>query len=981
MIFCPYIVVHSFIPKLSITLMRKSTLSVLFLLLAHTILLAQSSITQQSVMRWNGKGDFSDRFKCVKVDGNGDIVAAGYTVRNDSKRDIFVAKFGSATGSLVWTFVYNGLDNGDDEVNAMTLDGNNNIYIVGVVDNDATNDDVFTAKISAAGVLQWKQTYNYPQANEDDEGRHIALTNDNFVLVTGSSNSSSLDTTLNDFITLKYDNNGAQQWVTRFNGAANGSDEAERVASDANGDIFVLGRSYNGNDDDYATIKYNSAGVQQWLKIADRGKNDRPTDMALDAAGNCYVTGRSKLITFDYHTIKYNSSGTVVWTHTFNNSNEDRAISIAVDANQNVYVCGESIAGTQLNNFHTIKISANGTNAWLNAVYNHSANRDDLPVGMTIDAAGNVYVTGNVSINPTTTHIATLKYDTNGQQQWVAIYDNNGSANKSCEVSAIALNAQGNVFVVGYKEDGNGQRSALLMNYQNSGAVAWESGFEGGGDNADNIRAMAADASGNLYLAGYTNYKLQNRNTLLIKTNANGDTLWSRTLNGSSNRDDEWASVAIDPSGNIIVGGFMRLSGRNFDYFVAKYNANGDTLWTRAYNGAQSKSDKAADMALDAAGNIYLTGRTDNGVTPTTNYDMLTLKYNNNGALQWAKSYSSAGNIEDRGEKICVSPAGEVYAIGRIGVSATNNDVFVIKYDTNGTPQWTKSKGGTSNENDAPNDALFANNHLFVTGKLTNNLSLDDIFTMKLDANGGEVWTKVYDNAGKMDVGAALCRDNGGNVMVAAYSAFPASGLSEMVLLRYIDNGTEEWVKTYTASGSNYNVADDITTDAAGNILVAAHTEKSGSLWQNPDFRLLAYDGMGNLLATADYNGTGDSTDIPTNIFVNGGQIYIVGGSWGGVSQRDVALLRFNATLLGLAESHSYAGLSLYPNPASETLNISDKNGLVTEFRLYNNLGVEVLRAAPVQNSLDISQLPAGIYLYQALKDGDLLGSGKLMKE
>lgn len=954
----------------------------LILFILPILSFAQSSFTQQSATLYNGFGDFTDRYGALKVDNNGDIVAVGYTQKIGQKRDILVCKIAAASGTVLWSYTYNGIGDSDDEAQSLTIDAQNNIYFTGYVDDDLGND-VFTAKISASGVEQWHKTYNYIGGNQDDAGVSVVLDKANNVIVGGYSNSSSLDTTLNDYILIKYDNAGTELWNKRFNGAANGSDKAVKVVADASNGIFITGTSSNGNDDDYATLKYDANGNLLWTKTIDRGKNDRAVDMVIDGTGDIYVTGRSKALTYDYYTIKYSSTGNALWNHAFNNANDDRPLAMTVDGSGNVFITGQSIQGTQLYNYATIKISATGVTAWSNAIYSGAANLDDVPAAIGLDAAGNVFVTGYAGLTATSKNIITVKYDASGVQQWIATYDNNAATNKNCDANALVVGANGNVYVAGYGEGANMQRNALVINYNTSGAEVWTSLWNGQGDNSDNIRAMVGDGQGNLYLAGYTTYRAMDRNTLLVKTNANGDTLWTRTLDGTSHSTDEWAAVAIDPNGNIIVAGFMKYSGDSYDIQLAKYKPTGDTLWTRHYNGPQHKNDKGYDMKLDAAGNVYITGRSDNGITPTVNYDFLTVKYDNAGVFQWAKSYSSAGNWEDKGEKICVSSVGDVYVVGRVMLSATNEDIFVIKYDTNGNQQWTKSKVGSGGGQDKANAAVWWNNNLYVAGAVTN--TNVDMMTLKYDVSGTELWAKTYTTAND-DEALALTLDANGNIIIAGYSASIATGLGDVAVVKYDNAGNQLWAKTYNGTASLDDKADAITTDGTENIIIAAHSDLGTSSNSNADYMLLAYDGYGNLLTTQTYNGTGDSTDVPTTMLYNAGQVYVVGGSYGGASQRDIALVRYSASLTGLDADLVANNLAVFPNPCTETLhfllNTPTQTPLIV--RIFDLLGNELAStnlSSMQEQIIDMKHFTSGMYIYQVENESKLIVAGKIAKQ
>ncbi|MBK7631233.1 MAG: SBBP repeat-containing protein [Ignavibacteriales bacterium] len=139
---------------------------------------------------------------------------------------------------------------------------------------------------------EWVARYNGP-GDLNDISTDLAVDSEGNTYVTGRSFGGS---TSWDYATIKYDSAGVEQWVQRYNGTANGFDEATSIIIDNEDNVYVTGNIFGGGTrNDYATIKYNSDGVQEWVKIYNSPGNgdDRAKSIAVDNDGNIYVTGYS----------------------------------------------------------------------------------------------------------------------------------------------------------------------------------------------------------------------------------------------------------------------------------------------------------------------------------------------------------------------------------------------------------------------------------------------------------------------------------------------------------------------------------------------------------------------------------------------------------------------------------------------------------------------------------------------------------------
>jgi uncharacterized delta-60 repeat protein len=445
-----------------------------------------------------------------------------------------------------------------------------------------------------------------------------------------------------------------QEWVVRYNGPGNYNDNAESMVVDDLGNVYVTGHSDGGSSyQDYATTKYNSAGIEQWVvRYNGPGNyNDVPRAIAVDAFGNVYVTGYSygDGTGYDYTTIKYDSDGTEQWVVRYNGTGNgnDLAFAIAVDDMGNVYVTGECYNDDSCLDYTTIKYDGNGRQRWV-ATYNGPGNYNDSAKAIVLDAFRNVYVTGySYSDAMSCEDYATIKYNSSGRQLWAARYAGPSGPPYSAYdlATAIAVNESGEVYVSGYSDGGPTSYDYATIKYNSNGIEQWQARYNGSGDKYDYVTAMALDSSGGVYVTGYSNNDRTRQDYVTIKYDSFGNQLWKATYNGPANKDDRACNILVDHSNNVYVTGYSYDWNTSINYATIKYDFVGNEVWVAVYdgpsystvqsdasdgdsspviNGPDSDCDYAYDIALDRAGNIYVTG---GSFGTESRYDFATIKY------------------------------------------------------------------------------------------------------------------------------------------------------------------------------------------------------------------------------------------------------------------------------------------------------------------------------------------------------------------
>ena len=429
----------------------------------------------------------------------------------------------------------------------------------------------------------------------------------------------------------KAQSRGIPAWTNLYNGPGNYDDYVNAIAVDTSGNVFVSGGVDGGSSYDFATIKYSNAGQLLWINLYNgpADESDGANGMAVDSSGNVIVTGYSVASGSysDFATIKYSGAGVPLWTNGYSGpgSYDDGANAVAVDTNGNVFVTGESYStnGTPYNyDYATIKYSSAGTALWTNR-YSGPTNGDDRAIAVAVDGSGNVFVTGSSARStayPYDYDFATIKYSGTGVALWTNRY--NGPGNSDDSARALAVDGSGNVIVTG----GSGSDYATIK-YSGAGVALWTNRYNGPANAFDHANAVAVDGGGNVFVTGGAgvDYDAADSHYATIKYSGAGVPLWTNRYPQQRGLQDAAYGMAVDGSGNVIVTGTSINSGTFHDCATIKYSGAGVPLWTNCYNGSGNDYDSGTAVAVDASGNVFVTGLSYE--QSSAGYDFVTIKY------------------------------------------------------------------------------------------------------------------------------------------------------------------------------------------------------------------------------------------------------------------------------------------------------------------------------------------------------------------
>jgi len=411
----------------------------------------QAQINVQWETRFTGTGNNPDNVSDMYVDATGNIYVTGSSYNATSGYDIITRKYDN-NGAVTWTSTFNGDGNGTDVASALVVDANGNVFVTGYSYRGGVNYDITTIKYSSAGVQNW-QAYSGNGTSAFDEGKDITVDSNNDIIVTGGVQNAAGTNT--DYRTIKYTNAGGVSWTVDYSNSTN-LDMGLAVITDASNNVYVTGHSFvTGQDLNIRTIKYNSAGTSQWNTATNYSvinSIDSPSKIVVNSLGEVFVAGRvfnGSASDDDIVVMKYNASGTVTNNTIINGTadNADKANRIYLDASNNLYLAAKIKNTGTSEDFYLAKFNSSLGLLWSDS-YNSPSNNYDEATDITIDASGNVYACGSSYSSTSNYDFLTVRYDgTTGTRVWSTKF--NGTANNTDQAKRISVDAGGNVYVSG----------------------------------------------------------------------------------------------------------------------------------------------------------------------------------------------------------------------------------------------------------------------------------------------------------------------------------------------------------------------------------------------------------------------------------------------------------------------------------------------------------------------------------------------------
>jgi hypothetical protein len=365
----------------------------------------------------------------------------------------------------------------------------------------------------------------------------------------------------------------------------------------------------------------------------------------------------------------------------------------------------------------------------------------------------------------------------------------------------------------------------------------WERIY-GGGNNDDYAYFVQQTSDGGYIVTGST-FSFASHgfwdDVWLIKMDASGDTLWTKTYGGPY-PDVGYCVRQTSDGGYIIAGGTMSFGAGDSDFYLIKTKANGDTLWTRTYGGPDM--DDAYSVQQTSDGGYIVAGKTMS--FGAGNADVWLIKTNVAGDTLWTRTYGGTGY--DLGRSVQqTSDGGYIVAGFTNSFGAGGGDVYLIKTKADGDTLWTRTYGGT-NYDEGRSVQQTSDGGYIVTGYTASfGAGSYDVYLIKTKADGDTLWTRTYGTPND-EFGYSTQQTSDGGYIIAGYKCRIYGDSNDVYLVKTNASGDTLWTRTYGGPDDDYGYSVQQTSD--GGYIIAGI---SNSFSRDCGAYLIKTDGNGNV--------------------------------------------------------------------------------------------------------------------------------------
>lgn len=388
-------------------------------------------------------------------------------------------------------------------------------YAVGVTKATEEVSTLLLGKYKADGTSLWQKAYTMSGVT-GSAGAAVRVNKWGGVLIAGSvGRPPSSSAKGRDIVVLKYSPAGKLLWATKYGGPAGKDDYPTDMAIDAEGTAYVVGASTGtGTGLDYALLRVRGDGKLQWaFRYAGPAKYDYPRGIALDGDSNSYVTGESRRTGggMAAATLKVSRSGKLIWQkrYRYGTGGDTRGADIVVKGSggvAGVYIGGTAEFGMSARDDMIVARVSTVSGAKKSIGQADVSGGNETGSKLAVDATGNAYVVGDTvdPAPPYVRHAVVAKVPYGGGLDWVGVFWLDAVGNES-SLQAVGLDAVGNVYFGGYADRTVGSSDFYVGSVEPDRTYRWQSAQGGTAGNDDFCRALVVRTNG-VFAVGQLEY-------------------------------------------------------------------------------------------------------------------------------------------------------------------------------------------------------------------------------------------------------------------------------------------------------------------------------------------------------------------------------------------------------------------------------------------------------------------------------------------
>jgi len=670
----------------------------------------------------------------IEASDDGYVVAGRSIEVGAETYDVFLLKT-NYSGNLMWKKTFGGPE--EDGANSVQRTTDGGYIIVGYTYSFGPGlINVFLIKTDSEGNLLWNRTYG---GEHIDQGNDVHQTSDGGFIITGESNSHS-GSYYGAFL-LKTDSLGNEIWNT----TKGGTNYVEGISCEetSDGGYILLGNNYN-SPKIIVLIKTDSQGNEEWSKAHGGTGTDRSTEIHQTTDGGYILSATTEsreLYPNGALLIKTNSSGDEIWSKSFGGV-DSRAWGVIQTREGGYVMVGLSYTHFEGRRYgHVFLVSvgayANGGNAAKDFSHRN--------IDWTNTFSNSYYITGN-------------------------------SVQQVTDGGYIILGS-----LISHEE---GDWNVSLIRTDSDGLKLWNRTY--GGESNDFGWSVQETSDGGFVLAGYSaSFGSGDIDVYVIKTDSEGNELWSRTYGGTE-RDKGWSIQQTTDGGYIITGYTMSFGAGVSDVYLVKTDTEGNEIWSSTFGGSDSEIGYSVQETSDEG--YIITGYTYSfGLEQS---DVYLVKTNSTGFMLWNRTFG--GQAGDQGYSVRqTSDEGYILAGYTKSYGAGSSDIYLIRTDSVGNMLWNRTFGGEDQEECY--SIQLTNDGGYILAGSTNTFTegTRNFYPIKTDSEGNELWNISIGGFNDEQCWSIQQTEDEGYIILGNTESY-GTGLINVFLVKLSTNITEE---------------------------------------------------------------------------------------------------------------------------------------------------------------------------------------------